>query len=313
MTGTIISGKLRKLNERGILSHYPEHMSQMRKVAIITDTTACVPHEQVTKYDIEVVPVQLIFEDKVYRDGIDISPTEFYTLLRRARKMPTTSASSPNPYLDAYHKASQKAPGILCLTEPSRFSAMFDSARVAMEMARKTLHNVVIEVLECTTAAAGQGLVTLAAAKAAALGKTLNEVIEIARNTMSRVNLFATLDTLRYLAKSGRVPQAAALVNSVLNIKPIFTLNHSEARTVALPRTTKSAMKHLIKLMEQKVVQGQPLHVAVMHADALDTAVLLKNRISSQFDCAEIFITEFTPVMGVHTGPGLFGVAFYSE
>jgi DegV family protein with EDD domain len=285
----------------------------MRKVAIVTDTTACVPQEQVAKYDIEVVPVQLIFEDRTYRDGIDISPSEFYTRLRQAEKMPTTSASSPNPYLEAYQKASQKAPNILCLTEPSRFSAMLDSARVATEMARKTLRNVVIEVLECTTAAAGQGLVALAAAKAAALGKTLNEVMEVARSTMSRVSLFATLDTLHYLAKSGRVPQAAALVNSLLSIKPIFTLNHSEARTVALPRTTKSAMKRMLKLMEPAVVKGQPLHVAVMHADAPEQAIALKNRISSQFECHEIFITEFTPVMGVHTGPGLIGVAFYGE
>jgi len=301
------SDKRREKDERGILPHC------MRKVAIVTDTTACIPQEQVTKYGIEVVPVQLIFEDKTYRDGIDISPTEFYALLRQAKKMPTTSASSPNPYLEAYHKASQKAQSILCLTEPSRFSAMLDSARVAMEMARKTLHNVVIEVLECTTAAAGQGLVTLTAAKAASAGKTLDEVIEIAKNTMPRVNLFATLDTLHYLAKSGRVPQAAALVNSLLSIKPIFTLNHNDARTVALPRTTKSAMKRMLKLMEQEVVKGQPLHVAVMHADALDKAVVLKNWVSSQFDCAEIFITEFTPVMGVHTGPGLLGIAFYSE
>jgi len=285
----------------------------MREVAIVTDTTACVPQEKVAKCDIEVVPVQLIFEDKTYRDGIDISPTDFYALMRQARKMPTTSASSPNPYLEAYHKASQKAPSILCLTEPSRFSAMFESAQVAAEMARKTLRNVVIEVLECTTAAAGQGLVTLAAAKAASLGKTLNEVTQIARDTMSRVNLFASLDTLSYLAKSGRVPQAAAMVNSLLSIKPIFTLNHGDARTVALPRTTKSAMKHMIKLMEQAVVKGQPLHVAVMHADALDKAIAFKNRISSQFECNEIFLTEFTPVMGVHTGPGLIGIAFYSE
>jgi len=285
----------------------------MRKVAIVTDTTACVPQEQVARYDIEVVPVQLVFEDRTYRDGIDISPTEFYALLRQAKKMPTTSASSPNPYLEAYHRASRKAPCILCLTEPSRFSAMFESARVAMQTAQKTLHNVVIEVLECTTAAAGQGLVTLAAARSAALGRTLSEVIDVARSTMSRMNLFASLDTLSYLVKSGRVPQAAALVNSLLNIKPIFSLNHRDANTVALPRTTKSAIKHMLKLMEPKVVEGQPLHVAVMHADALDKALELKNRIISQFECSEIFITEFTPVMGVHTGPGLFGVAFYSE
>ena len=190
---------------------------------------------------------------------------------------------------------------------------MFNSALVARQMAKRALPNTTIKVLDCATAAAGQGLVALAAAKAAASGKNLDEVMETAKNIMERVSLFATLDTLHYLVKSGRVPQAAALVNSLLKIKPIFTLNHAEARTVAFPRTIPSAMKRMLKLMERKVVKGQPLHVAVMHADVPDKAVALRNRIASQFECAELFTTEFTPVMGVHTGPGLLGVAFYSE
>jgi len=267
----------------------------------------------VAKYDIEVVPVELIFEDKVYRDGIDISPTEFYALLRQAKKLPTTSASSPTPYLEAYRKASQRAASILCITESSKLSAMFNSAQVAEEMAKTALSNVVIEVLEGATAAAGQGLVALAAAKTAASGRNLNEVTKTAKSIMDRVNLLATLDTLHYLVKGGRVPQAAALVNSLLKIKPIFTINHGDAHTVALPRTIPSAIKHILKMMEKKVVKGQPLHVAVMHANVLDKAVALRNRIASQFDCAELFITEFTPVMGVHTGPGVIGVAFYSD
>ena len=284
----------------------------MKKVAIVTDTTACIPQEQVAKYEIEVVPVQLVFEDKVYHDGIDISPAEFYALLREAKTLPTTSASSPTPYLEAYRKASQKADSILCITEPARFSAMFDSAEIATEMAKTELPKTVIEVMECTTAAAGQGLVALAAARSADSGVNLNEVMEIARSTMSRMNLYATLDTLHYLVKGGRVPQAAALVNSLLKIKPIFTLNHSDAHTVALPRTIPSAIKRMLKMMAQRVVKGQPLYVAVMHADALDKAAAISNTISAQFDCTELFITEFTPVMGVHTGPGLVGIAFYN-
>ena len=285
----------------------------MKKVAIVTDTTACIPQEQVARYEINVVPVELIFGDRTYRDGIDITPSEFYALIRQANKLPTTSASSPEPYLEAYRQASQRAESILCITEPAKFSAMFDSAQVAREMARTLLQNVSIEVLDCTTAAAGQGLVTLAAARAAAANSNLEEVMAITRSTMSRVRLFATLDTLQYLVKSGRVPQAAALVNSLLKIKPVFTLNHGDAHTVAIPRTIPSAIKRMLKIMEQQVVKGQPLHVAVMHADAPDKAVTIRNRIASQFDCAELFITEFTPVMGAHTGPGLLGIAFYSE
>jgi len=153
----------------------------------------------------------------------------------------------------------------------------------------------------------------LAAARAAAKRKALQEVIDIAKHIMSRISLFAMLDTLHYLVKGGRVPQAAALVNSVLQIKPVFTLNQDEAHTIALPRNVEGAVKHILSMMEEKVVKGQPLHVAVMHADAADRALELRNRISTHFDCSELFITEFTPVMGVHTGPGLVGVAFYSD
>jgi len=284
----------------------------MTKVAIVTDTTACIPREQVARYDIEIVPVQLIFEDRTYRDGIDISPTEFYTLMRQANKLPTTSSSSPAPYLEAFCKASQRAESVLCLTEPSKFSAMYTSALVAKDMAKTAIPEVALEVIDGTTAAAGQGLVALAAAKAAASGGNLSEVMEKAKEIMHRVNLFAMLDTLHYLVKSGRVPQAAAMVNSLLKIKPIFSLNHADAHTVALPRTIPGAIKRLLKLMEPKVEEGRPLHVAVMHANAPDKAEALKSRISAQFDCAELFVTEFTPVMGVHTGPGLFGIAFYS-
>ena len=285
----------------------------INKVAIVTDTTACIPKEQVEKYGIEVVPIELIFEDRAYRDGTDISPAEFYARLRQAEKLPTTSGSAPAPYLEAYYRASQRAPSILCITLPAKLSGVFNSARLAIEMAKTALPGVVIELLDCGTAAAAQGLVVLAAARAAASGKSLTEVAETASGVMRRVSLFATLDTLHYLVKGGRVPKAVGLVNSLLQIKPVFTINQSDAHTVALPRTTRSAIKRILKLMGQRVVKGQPLYVAVMHADALEKATALRNRIASQLDCAELFITEFTPVMGVHTGPGVIGVAFYSE
>jgi len=282
------------------------------KVAIVTDTTACIPREQVEEYGIEVVPVIFIFGDKSYRDGIDMSPTEFYTLLRRVKKLPTTSGSLPGPFLEAYRKASHRASNILHITPPSKLSGIFNSAQLAMKMAKDSFPNTVIELLDCSTAAAGQGLVVLAAARSAASGKSLTEVVGVAKSVMRQANLFATLDTLKYLVKGGRVPKAAALAGSLLQIKPIFTINDGDAHPVTNARTNPGATKRILELMKQKIVDGQPLHVAVMHADALDRAKELMNKISSQFDCAELFITEFTPVMGVHTGPGVIGVAFYS-
>ena len=282
------------------------------KVAIVTDSVACIPKELVEQYGIEVVPVEIIFDDKSYRDGLDISPTEFYTLLRQVEKLPTTAASLPGSFLEAYRKASRRAAKILCITLSAKLSGMFNSARQAIEIAKDSLPDVVIELLDSETAAAAQGLVVLAAARAATVGEGLTKVIEVAKGVMQRVNLLATLDTLYYLAKGGRVPKVGALASSLLKIKPILTISKGEAHSVTNPRTTPGAMKRMLKIMEQKVDKGQPLHLAVMHADALDRAVALRDEIASRFDCAEVFITEFTPVMGAHTGPGVVGVAFYS-
>jgi len=282
------------------------------KVAIVTDSVACIPRELVEKYSIEVVPIQVIFDDKAYRDGVDITPSQFYALLRQAKKLPTTAASLPGPVLEAYHKAGQGASGLLCITLSAKFSGMYNSAIMAAEMTKETLHNVEIKVIDSETAAAAEGLVVLAAARAAASGKSLAEVTEIAQDTVKRVNLYAALDTLYYLVKGGRAPKVAALASSLLKIKPILTISQGEAHPLTNPRTTAGAINRMLELMKKKMENGLPLHVAVMHADALDKAILLRDKISSRFDCAELFITEFTPVMGAHTGPGVIAVAFYS-
>lgn len=285
----------------------------MQKVAIVTDSVACIPRELIEKYDIEVVPIQLIFGEKAYRDGIDISPTEFYALLRQAEKLPTTAGAVPGAHLEAYRNASQRANNILCITVTAKLSGMFNAAQQAMEIAKEELPNVVIELLDSETAAAAEGFVALAAARAAASGKSLSEVIETAKRVIPQMNFFAALDTLYYLVKGGRAPKIGALAASLLKIKPVITIKEGEVHPAGNPRATDGAMKHMLKIMDEKVVKGQPLHVAVSHADDLKNAVKLRDEVSSRFDCAELLITEFTPVMGAHTGPGVIGVAFYSE
>ncbi len=283
------------------------------RVAVVTDTTACIPKDKLEEWSIELVPIELIFGDTVYRDGIDITPARFYEMLRQADKLPTTSGSQTAPYLEAYRRASQRAKNIVCITESSNFSGMYSSALLAVEMAKESLPGVKIEVLECSSAAAGQGLIALAAARAAASGKSLADVVQAIRELMPRVHLFATLDTLYYLARGGRVPQVAALVNSILKLKPVFSVNGGKAHTVALPRSSTSALRRILKIMKKMVGEQQPVHVAVMHADAPEKAMEFKKQIASRFNCIELFVTEFTPVMGVHTGPGLVGAAFYAE
>jgi len=283
-------------------------------VAIVTDSAACLPGELVESYGIEVVPMEFIHEGKVYRDGIDITPAEFYDLLPHAKKLPDTSAPSPNSYLAVFQSLAQKKAAIVVVTPSSRFTHAFISAKAAVQMAQEQVARVAVEVVDSGTAAGAQGLVVLAAAREAHNGSSLNKTVDAARNLMPRVHLIAVLDTLRYLAKGGRVPQVVAWANSLLKIRPIFQLQ-PQAKGVTLidrVRARSKATGRLIEIMKEQADQ-KPVHVIVMHTNELAEANDLRNKIKSQLNCAEIYVADFTPVMGVHTGPGLLAVAYYFD
>lgn len=282
-----------------------------QKIAIVTDSSACLPAGLAARYAIQVVPLSLIFGEVHYRDGVDISPAEFYTRLRETREIPRTAHSSPGAYLAAYRKAAQIAPEVLCITLSSSFSGQFNSAQVAAELAREAMPELTVRVLDSGTAASAQGFVVLVAAQAASGGDNPVEVLTVARRVARRVYLVAMVDSLDYLVRGGHVPRAAAWANSLFRIKPLVALNGGEARPVARTRSKARAMERIIGIIRQRAAPRQPLHIAVMHADALDDAVTLRDKITARYDCAELYITEFTPVMGAHIGPGLVGVAFY--
>jgi DegV family protein with EDD domain len=288
--------------------------TNMSKVAIVTDSTVCLPPHLVQRYGIEIVPMEVIHEGKVYRDGVDISPSEFYKLLAKANKLPTTSAPSSGTYFEVLKKVSSKAKDILVITLSAKFSHAFNSAKAAAEMGKDQLQNTVIEVLDCGTAAGAQGLIVLEAARAAAIDRNLSGVLESARDLMSKVHLIAFIDTLQYLAKGGRVPQVAAWASALLKIKPLFELLPLSGGAIPLGkvRTRGRAIERLVKLLRERT-DRKPMHGIVLHTNALAEAENLEKRIASEFNCDEIYVRDFSPVMGVHIGPGLLGIAFYFD
>jgi DegV family protein with EDD domain len=267
----------------------------------------------VEEYGIKIVPINIIFEDKVYRDEVDITPSEVYRLLKQTDRLPTTSAPSPSAYLEAYSELSQSAESILCLSLPPELTMVLQSATLAKEMAKEELPDTPIEVVDCRTAAGAQGLIALAAARVAAAGKGLDEVIQVVQDMIPRVHMIAMMDTLVYLAKGGRIPMAAAWAGSLLKVKPFVSVSQGRVRLVTAVRTKRRGVERLLEIMQQRMGSNSHLHVIVMHADVLEDAEALKQRITSEFDCAEIYVKDFTPVMGIHTGPGLLGLAFYAE
>ena len=280
----------------------------MRKVAVVTDSAASLPPD--SPPGLYIVPMQLLVDGEDFEDGIGISATEFYRRLRSRDSVCNTSSPSPSRFLDAFNKASQEASSILCITVSHTFSSTYDSAKTAIRSARTALPGVEIELVDSKSAAGGQGLVVTAALRIANTGGSLREVRDSAENVADRVSLFAFLDTLYYVWRGGRVPKLAYAGAAILDLKPVLYMKHGNVQNVARPRTRRRAKHRMLELMEKKI-GNSPVHINVMHGDSVDDAEEIRVAVYNKFDCKELFVSEFSAVMGVHTGPGLVGVAFW--
>ena len=284
----------------------------MQRVAIVADSICCIPREMVEQYGITIVPIPISFQGKIYRDWLDITPSEAYELFLKDPDSFKTAGASPGIFLEAYRQASKRAKNILCVTLSAKLSGAYDAARQAIEEARKELPQIAIEVLDSRAVTASEGFVALAGARAAEEGKSLAEGVKAAEEMRERVTFLALLDTIRHVYRTGRIPKIAAMAGSVLHIKPILTSSGGVVRFMGAVRSRAHGIDKMLKIMRNRVGQS-PAHVAVMHAYAPDEAEKLKERVSAEFNCAELWLTEFSPVMGYATGTGTLGLAFYME
>jgi len=284
----------------------------MDKVAIITDSIACFTREMVEQYGIRIVPSNIHFDGKVYREYLDISPSEAYQLLERNPDCFTTSAPSPADFLEAYSELSTRAQSIICITLSAKLSALHDTAQLAKRQAKQDLPHTTIELLDSRTCAAAEGFVVLATARAVAEGRGLTDAIIAAEEVREKVNLLALMETIRHAYRSGRIPKVAARIGSALSVKPILSISDGAVNFVGIARTKERGVKRIIQLMREKVGEN-PVHVAVVHADALEEAQRLKEQVASEFNCGDLWISEFSPIMGYTTGRGLLGLAFYAD
>ena len=278
-------------------------------VQIVVDSAASLPPEMSNAPGLQVVPMRLQLGGRSYLDVVDLSPTDFYKLLRECKEPPTTSAPPPAMFREAFEKA--EGSEVLCLTVAARFSSTYDSARAAAAEYLTDNPTPNVLVLDTESAAGGQGLVALEAWRAAQAGRSLQEAAEAARTVAARVRLLASVDTLYYLSRSGRVPKIAHAGNSLIGIKPVFELARGEVRTRARPRGTRRAIRRLVKLVREAA--GRGVHAAIMHADAPQEAEELRGLAERELLCREVFVSEFTPGMGAHIGPGLLGIAYWVE
>jgi DegV family protein with EDD domain len=283
-------------------------------VAIVTDSVCCLPPELVAKHSIRVVPLLISFRGMTYRDGVDITPGEVYRIMRRDEDLPTTSIPSPGDFVKAYTEVSRHAESIFCITLTSLQSKMYETATVAKEMAAEAMPRNTIEVFDSRAVAGALGFIVLEAARAADQGAGLDEVRAAAQKMMERVNALFMVDTLHFLARTGRIGRAAAWAGAVLNVKPVVEHSTSVGETApfARPRSKAKAVELMLQTMAERV-GNSGVHVLVHHADELEDGENLKAEIARRFRCNELYLTEFTPAMGVHAGPGVLAIAFYKD
>jgi len=282
----------------------------MSKVAIIVDSLACLKPEMIEQYGITVMPLTFYFGGRVYRDWVDITPSEAYELFLKDPDSFQTSAVSPGAFIEVYRQVSQHTDSIFCITASVKLTACYSAALDAREQVKTELPGTTIEVMDSRTVTAAEGFVCLASARAAAEGKSLAEVVKIAGEMSNRVNFFVFLNTIRHVYRSGRIPKIASQAGSILNIKPILTMSSGALQFNGVARSSKSGVERLLRTMRDRAGPN-PVHVSVMHAYAAEEAEALREKIASEFDCAELWIGEFSPIMGYACGTGTLGIAFY--
>ena len=285
-----------------------------RNVAIVTDSVAQVPAEVARQLDITVIPFTVSIDGQPYLDGIDLAPKELYRRMRLENIMPTTTAPSLGQYQQAFEACLHAgAQAVLYVALSSKLSGGYSTACQAANIVKEEFPDRIVEVLDSQLATISQGFVAMAAARAAAQGKPLAEVRRAAEEANRRTGFAATLETLEYLARGGRIGKAAFMLGNMIKIKPILTLEDGLVLPLSRVRGENNALQAIVDYVAQQVKNHRVLHLAIMEADAPEQAARLQELALQKLRPTELFHSEFTPVMGVHTGPGLVGLGYYYE
>jgi DegV family protein with EDD domain len=284
-----------------------EGIASMPNVAIVTDSVADLPPQVAEEFGITVVPLVVRFGTELYRDGLDLDPDQFYGKLKTSRALPATSVPPPAAFADAYNKLSEKTNEIVVVCLTSKLSATYQVALQAVGLLNRRCR---IEVLDSQWAVMAQGFIAMAAARAARTGASLDEVLDVARHTMHRVDMCAAFDTLEYLERGGRIGKAQAFLGSLLKVNPIIGMKDGEVRPVARERSRVRAIDYLYNFVADF---GNVEGLAVEYATDLDEADRLVQRLHSKYPQVSIYLTRTSPVIGTHTGPGLIVVSVLGD
>jgi len=271
-------------------------------VKIVTDSLSDITSDIAPELGITVVPLTVSFGRESFLDRITMTTDEFYYRLTHEATWPTTTQPPPGDFINVYNKLAEETDEILVITLSSKLSGTYQSALQAKGMTEKECR---IEVIDSLAVAMGLGLIVISAARAAQAGAKLDEIADLVRRAMTRSHLVAFFDTLKYLAKGGRIGKAQGLVGSLLSIKPILTVKDGEMAPLTRVRSRAAGMDYIYNFVASfSHIEG----LAVEHSTTPDEADKLVERLSSVLSKERIFRSTISPVVGTYAGPGAMAV-----
>lgn len=276
----------------------------MKKIGLVADSVCDLPKEIIAKFDIHIVPIYIKFGDMVYRDGIDITPNDVYHKLKDNGLVASTSSPSPGDFQQVFQKIANKFETILTITLSSKLTAVFQNACIARTLFPKKD----IRVFDSGLASIAEGFLIMEVAKAIKKGLKIDEIVVLLERIKEKIKIFATVDVLKYLYRSGRVPALKALLGSTLKIKPILTIQNGEVKLLAKIVSRAASINYLCKQVIDLFKNQVPVRIAIIHALCEDIALDIKKRLEKSINCFESMVTEVTPVIGAYVGPGLIGI-----
>jgi DegV family protein with EDD domain len=274
-----------------------------RSFAVVTDSTADLPGDWRDRYDIEVVPLKVIFGAETFRDGVDMNNQEFFARLATSSKLPTTSAPSPGEFAEAYQRLARDHDGCISIHIGAALSATAESARVGAQ----TVEGFRVEVIDSQTVTMPMAFLCKVAAESA----TLDEATAAVRARVPKCRVLALLDTLRYIEMGGRVSRAQAMIGNMLDLKPLLLVKeHAEIKAVDRVRTRSRAIPRMIEFFESDMPVE---YVGVMHAQAEEDAERIAAGLREKHPDLEIPIGQIGCVLGTHTGPKALGLTYIKK
>jgi len=280
-----------------------------RRIAIVTDSTCDLPRDLAKEHNIHIVPQVLIMGNKTWRDGVDIDPPAFYELLQTSSDFPASSQPSVADFIEVFSGLAKEADGIAAILVSDELSGTLNSAR----MAKESLPDVPIEIVDTRSVSVQMGFIVLAAARAAAAGADLQAVADTARAMIGHSSVYFVVDTLEYLHRGGRIGGAARLFGTALNLKPLLAIKDGMVQPVTKVRSRRKALATLVELLDEELAGKERIQMAVLHVAAPEEADRFAEELVARFHPAELIRSECGPVVGTHAGPGTLGVAYYAE